>query len=144
MKRRFFVFGVLLFLSSFATAQRLPELAVPENYKLSFAPDFAKDNFAGNETIQIRILKPTSKIVLNAADIEFHDVNISSAGVSQKARVFLDKEKEFATLVVEKEIQPGPATVQIQYNGILNSELRGFYLGKEGNGKKYAVTQFES
>jgi hypothetical protein len=53
--------------NSLGLAQRLPESAVPENYKVSFAPDFQHDNFAGEETIQLRILKPTSQIVLNSA-----------------------------------------------------------------------------
>jgi aminopeptidase N/puromycin-sensitive aminopeptidase len=144
MKRLLWLFGVSLFLGSFSAAQRLPEIAVPENYRLSFAPDFAKDNFDGNETIQIRLLKPTVKVVLNAAEIDFKDATISSGGVSQKARVFLDKEKEFATLVVQKEMPAGPATVQIQYSGVLNGQLRGFYSGKTSDGKKYAVTQFEA
>jgi len=144
MKRIFFLAAFFLVLGSFASAQRLPELAVPENYNLTFAPDFAKDNFSGDETISIRVLKPTSEIVLNAAEIEVHSVSITSGGVTQSATVTTDKVKEFATLTVANAIQPGPATVHILYTGILNADLRGFYLGKEENGKKYAVTQFES
>jgi len=34
--------------------------------------------------------------------------------------------------------------VQIRYTGILNSEMRGFYMGKDDQGRKYASTQFES
>jgi aminopeptidase N len=136
-------FGLVLVLASFATAQRLPEIAVPESYKLTFTPDFTKDNFAGDEVIQIRVLKPTSQIVLNSAEITFQDASITSGGVTQKAKVTLSKEKEMATLAVDKPIQPGPASIQISYTGILNGELRGLYLSK-ANGRKYAVTQFES
>ena len=85
--------------ATFAAAQRLPELAVPENYKLSFAPDFSKDNFAGEETIQIRVLKASPQIVLNSAQVDFQSATISSAGTTQTAKVSLDKEKEMATLV---------------------------------------------
>jgi len=127
-----------------ASAQRLPELAVPENYKLNFVPDFGKDNFAGEETIQIRVLKPTSQIVLNSAEIEFQEATVSSGGARQTPRVTVDKEKEIATLAFDKEIQPGPASVHIKYTGILNDELRGLYLGKDKEGRKYAATQFEA
>jgi hypothetical protein len=58
-------------LSSWAAGQRLPHIAVPENYRLSFAPDFTAENFAGEETIQIRVLQPTSRLVLNAVEINF-------------------------------------------------------------------------
>ena len=144
MKRIFLWVAFVLIAATFAAAQRLPELAVPENYKLSFAPDFAKDNFAGQETIQIRMLKTTPEIVLNSAQIDFQSATITSAGTTETARITLDKEKEMATLAFDKPIAAGPATLHIVYTGILNNELRGLYLGKDHEGRKYAVTQFEA
>src|SRR6266849_9354719 len=90
MKRNSFLYAQILLLASFATAQRLPNIAVPENYKLSFAPDFTKDNFAAEETIQLRVLKPASQIVLNSAEIDFQDASITSGDATQKAKVMLD------------------------------------------------------
>jgi aminopeptidase N len=144
MKRIVLLAGLVLYLVSHSVAQRLPELAVPDNYKLRFAPDFTKNNFTGDETIQVRVLKPTSKIALNAAEIDFEAATITSGSTTQKAQVTLDKEKEMAILTVGNVIQPGPATIQIRYTGILNNELRGFYLGKDTDGRKYAATQFEA
>ena len=144
MKRAFLLAGLFLFLVSVCTAQRLPELAVPDNYKLAFAPDFTKNNFTGDETIQVRVLKPTPEIVLNASEIDFEAVTITSGSTTQKAKVTIDKEKEIATLTVGNAIQPGPATIRIRYTGILNNELRGFYLGKDNDGRKYAATQLEA
>jgi len=132
-------------LSSFVGfAQRLPELARPVNYKLTFAPDFEKNIFAGTETISIRVLKPTSEIVLNAAQIDFLSSSITSAGVTQAAKVTPDKDTQMVTLAVEKRLSAGRATIQVHFNGLLNDELRGFYLGKDEQGRKYAVTQFEA
>ena len=144
MKRIFFLLCAVLTLSLFAQAQRLPELATPQHYKLTFAPNFDQDNFTGEETIEIQVLKPTAEIVVNSAEIEFQDVTIASGGSTQTAKVSLDKEKEMASFSVGKALQPGPATLQIHYTGILNDELRGLYLGKDETGKKYAVTQFEA
>jgi aminopeptidase N len=144
MRRIFLLIALLTLVASFAAAQRLPELAVPENYTLSFAPNFEKDNFAGEETIRIRILKPTAQIVLNAAQIEFKEATVSSGGLTQPAQVTLDPQKEMATLAFDKAIQPGSATLRVKYVGMLNAELRGFYLGKDKDGHKYAVTQFEA
>ena len=144
MKRIFLSLAFLTLLAALASAQRLPELAVPENYKLDFAPDFDKDIFAGEETIQIRILRPTSQIMLNSAEIDFQEAKVSSGGASQAAKITLDKEKQMATLAFDKELQPGPASLHIKYTGILNDELRGLYLGKDKEGRKYAATQFEA
>jgi aminopeptidase N/puromycin-sensitive aminopeptidase len=144
MKRILAVLAFALATLSLAAAQRLPEVAVPENYKLSFTPDLDKATFEGDETISIRILKPTSEITLNAADIDFHEVTITSGGATQKASGTYEKEKEMVVLTVAKSLSAGPATIHITYSGILNSEMRGFYLGKDEQGRKYAATQFES
>jgi aminopeptidase N len=130
--------------SPLATAQRLPEVASPENYKLTFTPDLEKARFEGDETISLRVMKPTSEITLNAVDIDFHEVSITSGGSTQKAKVTPEKEKEMVVLSVEKPLSPGPATVHITYTGILNDEMRGLYLGKDDQGRKYAASQFEA
>ena len=130
-------------LTPFCMAQRLPHIADPESYKLSFAPDFSNNTFAGVETIQVRVLQSTPEIVLNAAGIDFQSVTIASSAGDQVARVSLDKEKQMAHLAVDKPLAQGPATIQIRYAGKLNDELRGFYIGKDDQGRKYAATQLE-
>src|SRR5450631_1808656 len=115
---------VACMLASSANAQRLPHLAVPDSYTLSFTPDFAAENFDGDETIQIHVLKTTSQIVLNA--------------------VTIDEQAETATLTIGQPLQPGPATIHIRYQGILSHDLRGFYLGTNEQGQSYAATQFEA
>ena len=142
MKQLFLLIGISL-LVPFCVAQRLPHIAAPESYQLSFAPDFTNNTFAGVETVQVRVLQPTSEIVLNAVGITFQSVSITSRAGDQQAHVSLDKEKQMAHLAVEKQLAPGPATIQIRYTGILNDELRGFYIGKDDQGRKYAATQLE-
>jgi aminopeptidase N/puromycin-sensitive aminopeptidase len=144
MKR---ILAVLVFTSaalSLAAAQRLPEMAVPENYKLIFTPNLEKATFEGDETISVRIPKPTSEITLNAVDITFADVTVASGGSTQKATVTPEKDKEEVVLSVKKPLAAGPATIHITYSGILNDEMRGFYIGKDDQGRKYAATQFEA
>jgi aminopeptidase N len=144
MKQLLWLSAFVLLLASMGGAQRLPQVATPENYKLTLAPDLGKGNFAGEETIRVKLLEPASQIVLNSADIDIHEASIASAGAAQKATVTFDKEKEMVTLAVEKPLAAGLATVHIRYTGILNSEMRGFYMGKDDQGRKYAATQFES
>jgi aminopeptidase N len=136
------LFSISIFIS-FASAQRLPQSAVPENYRLIFAPDFTKDNFSAEEFISIRVVKPTTEIVLNSTEIEIRKVTVSSDGGLQKAKVNYQRDKEMVTLTLKKPIK-NAATIYIGYTGILNGELRGLYLGRQANGEKYAVTQFEA
>src|SRR5579864_992030 len=144
MKRLFATVTFLVMLCSLALAQRLPEIARPDNYKLTFTPDLESAKFEGDETVSLRVLKPTSQITLNAVDIDFHDVSITSGGTTQKAKVSPEKDKEMVVLSVEKPLAAGSAAIHITYTGILNNEMRGFYLGKDEQGRKYAATQFEA
>src|SRR5256885_2741599 len=145
MKPTLAVLTFLVLTISMATAQRLPEgIARPDNYNLKFIPDLDKATFEGDETISLHVLKPTSEITLNSAEIDFHDVSITSGGATQKATVTPEKDKEMVVLAVEKPLAAGPATIHIAYTGILNSEMRGLYLGKDDQGRKYAASQFEA
>lgn len=126
-----------------AHAQRLPDTVVPESYDLTFTPNLTKATFAGNETIGVKLLKPTSTVTLNAAELEFQEASIAAGGVTQSAKFTFDPEKEQATLTVPKEIRAGPAEIRIGFTGILNDKLRGFYLSKSER-RNYAVTQFEN
>lgn len=144
MKRILVVITFLVLAASLANAQRLPEIARPENYKLIFTPDLENARFDGDEIISIQILKQTSEITLNSAEITFHDVTITSAGATQKATVREEKQNEMVVLALEKPLAPGAAKIHITYTGILNNEMRGLYLGKDDQGRRYAATQFEA
>ncbi len=123
--------------------QRLPDSVLPETYDLTFAPDLGKATFSADETIHVTLLKATSSVTLNAAELAFQQVSITVAGPTQQATVSLDPTKEQATLTVAKELPAGPAEIHIRFTGVLNDKLRGFYLSKSDR-RNYAVTQFES
>jgi aminopeptidase N len=144
MTRTCLISAAIFLLISLANAQRLPSTTIPENYKLTFSPDLAKNIFTGEEIITVQTSQPTSEIVLNAVDIDFQEVTVSSGNSTQKAKVTLDKENEQAKLTTDRPLPAGRATIQIKYTGVLNSELRGFYAGKQDDGRKYAATQLEA
>ncbi|MDE3149167.1 MAG: M1 family peptidase, partial [Acidobacteriota bacterium] len=123
-------------------AQRLPATVLPEHYTLKLTPDLKTATFTGVESIDVAVKKPVNAITLNSAEIAFQSVTISAAGKEQTATVSLDKEKEQASFTFPRQIPAGKATLFIHYTGILNNELRGFYLSK-GDHRNYAVTQFE-
>jgi aminopeptidase N len=144
MKRILLLVTFALSTFSLALAQRLPDTAIPENYKLTLTPDLERATFEGDETVSVRVLKPTAEITLNAVDIDFHEVTITSGGTSQKVSVTPEKDKEMVVLAVKKPLPAGAATIHITYTGTLNDEMRGLYLGKDDQGRKYAASQFEA
>ncbi|MGB7220642.1 MAG: M1 family metallopeptidase [Vicinamibacterales bacterium] len=142
----FGVIGALALLawsSSPASAERLPRTVVPSHYDLAFVVDLERARFEGTETVRVQIGQPTSRIVLNAAEIEFRTVTIGSGATAQQATVMLDATSETATLTVPRPLPRGPAEIRLTYTGTLNDKLRGFYLSTANN-RNYAITQFEA
>jgi aminopeptidase N len=126
-----------------ASAQRLPTIVTPDHYDLAFVVDLARERFEGTETIRVQVADATPRVVLNALDIEFREVTIGAGATAQKAVVTTDEKSQTATLTVPTPLAKGSAEIHIRYSGILNGQLRGFYISKTKN-RKYAVTQFES
>ncbi|MCC7417049.1 MAG: M1 family metallopeptidase [Acidobacteria bacterium] len=134
---------LLAALAAPAAAQRLPVTASPEHYDLKFVVDLAGARFEGAETIRVQVPEPTSRIVLNAVDIDFKEVRIGRGAALQEATVALDAGAQTATLSVADPLPRGPADIHIAYTGVLGDNLRGFYLSKT-DARTYAVTQFEA
>jgi aminopeptidase N/puromycin-sensitive aminopeptidase len=140
-----------------AEAQRLPGGVWPEHYGLTITPDLAAATFTGVETIDVVLDNETNAITLNAAEIEFTSVlaqpeKMPEGSACAKdlgayspdfATVALDAAKEQATLTFQCAMSPGKARLAIEYKGILNNKLRGFYLSKTKT-RSYGVTQFEA
>ena len=136
-------FASLLIFTAGVSAQRLPSSVIPQHYQLSLTPDLKNATFTGAESINITLTKPTDTILLNSAEIAFQSATIKEQGKHETATVSLDAEKQQATLRFPHTLPAGAATLEIHYTGILNNELRGFYLSKTAR-RNYAVTQFES
>ncbi|MDR3752463.1 MAG: M1 family aminopeptidase [Terracidiphilus sp.] len=135
---------LLLSFSHAAQAQRLSDNVIPSHYSLEFTPDLKAATFSGFEVIDVNIKAPTNVITLNAIELKIGNVEIDSHdGGAQAGSVSLDPEKQQAALTFAKNISAGDATLKIHFTGILNNELRGFYLSKTAK-RNYAVTQFES
>ncbi|MGH9144113.1 MAG: M1 family metallopeptidase, partial [Vicinamibacterales bacterium] len=126
-----------------ASAQRLPTNVAPSHYDLAFVVDLARERFEGTETIRIQVTEPTVKVVLNAFEIQFHQVTIGAGASAQAATVTLDEASQTATFTVPKPLAKGDTEIHATFTGVLNTQLRGFYISKTKL-RTYAVTQFES
>ncbi len=140
MKR---ILVLVALLCAVASAQRLPDNVVPQHYQITLTPDLKAAKFAGEETIDVRVLKPTATITLNSAEIEFGEVSVTAGGRTQPAKVATDEKSEMATLALATPLTAGPAAIHIKFTGTLNDKLRGFYLSKSAK-RNYAATQFEA
>jgi puromycin-sensitive aminopeptidase len=128
---------------------RLPKTVTPERYAIRLTPDLRSWTFAGEETVTLVIHEPVGEITLNAAELEIQSVTIrDESGKVVEGRVTVDPENEQARFGFSAELKPGKADLSIQFAGILNDKLHGFYRstyrGADGQTKPLASTQFES
>ena len=128
---------------------RLPATVTPERYRLKLAPDLSDWTFTGEEQVTINVHEPVREIVLNAAELELHEISLRSAdGNVLQGSARLDPENEQATLSFGATVAPGRAELRMRFSGILNDKLHGFYRSTykdpDGQEKRLASTQFES
>ena len=135
--------ALLIVLAPAARAQRLPRTVIPSNYAITLAPDLKAGTFVGHVTIDVDLKEPSKTITLNSAEIEYKSVTVRAGNKEQPATVSTNKDREQTTFTFPETLPAGPAVLTIEYNGILNNQLRGFYLSRT-NKRNYAVTQFES
>src|SRR5471030_2879375 len=112
------------------SAQRLPSIVTPSHYDLGFVVDLSRERFEGTETIRIQVAEPTAKVVLNAADLQLREVTIGTGTAAQTATVTLDDATQTATLTVPKPLAKGATEIHATFSGVLNTQLRGFYISK--------------
>ncbi|MDH3488895.1 MAG: M1 family metallopeptidase [Nitrosopumilus sp.] len=119
---------------------------IPINYQLTFEPDLKKFTFIGSETISIDCKKTTKVIVMHCAELKIHSCHVKcNDEIIQSAPKIAEKNEQLQ-IFLGKKIK-GKATINLEFEGILNDRLLGFYRSQyKQNGKtKYlATSQFEA
>ena len=103
---------------------RLPRHTVPTRYDLELEPDLAAATFSGRVEIDgRRPAEPTDALVLNAAELEIVDVAVDGEPAAWR----LDETTERLFVTPDGGVAPGEHRLTIEFTGILNDRLRGFY-----------------
>ncbi|MCP4304038.1 MAG: M1 family metallopeptidase [bacterium] len=128
---------------------RLPRTVVPSRYELTLTPDLGSASFIGSEKVDVFVAVATKTIELNAIELEISSVTIVSAGQSLMASsISYDPERERAAFHFDTQISPGDWQLHVEFSGILNDDLHGFYRSTyqdaAGNDQVIATTQFEA
>lgn len=130
-------------------SHRLPTSVLPERYEIKLTPDLTNWTFAGEVKIAIEVREAVREILLNAAEMVIDAVSLRRAdGATLHGNAQLDVGNEQAVLTFPAVLAPGSYQLQIQFTGVLNDKLHGFYRstykGADGQDKPLASTQFES
>ena len=132
-----------------ANPYRLPRTALPARYDLTLAPDLHKRDFLGDARITLNVTEPIAEVVCNAVDLDIVKAWVVDAnGTRIDATATLDAERERVSFALERTLWAGTAVLHVQFHGILNDKLVGFYASTyeadDGTTKVIATTQMEA
>ncbi len=127
-----------------ASAQRLPTTVTPVALRPGVRVDLNRERFEGTETIRVQV---------GEADVRRSCCTRSSSSSARspsapapprrRRRSRSNEASQTATLTVPQPLAKGATEIHVRFSGVLNTQLRGFYISKTKL-RKYAVTQFES
>jgi len=127
---------------------RLPVSVIPRRYVIELRPDIPTASFNGRVSIDVEVVKNTTEIVLNAADLAITDISLLVDGAETTPEFRLDATAERLHVIPTSPVEIGSATLSIGFTGTLNDMLRGFYrstyVDDSGNEQVIATTQFQS
>ncbi|HEY5110122.1 MAG TPA: M1 family metallopeptidase [Acidimicrobiales bacterium] len=133
-----------------ASSYRLPATVLPHAYRLTLTPDLGAAAFTGEVAIDVTVVAPTATVVLNAAELEIATatVMVGGSGSPVAATITLDASEERVVLTFPEDLAVGTATLHLDFTGILNDKLHGFYRSTftddAGVEHVIATTQMES
>jgi aminopeptidase N len=132
-----------------ATTQ-LPRGVVPTHYDVAVTPHAATLSFDGKVTVSIDVLKPTRSIVLNALDMTFSSVQLTTTNGKSAAaapKVSVDAAAQTATFTFAQPVPAGSYRLAMNYSGKIGTQANGLFAIDYDTkaGKKRALyTQFEN
>src|SRR5689334_18919566 len=84
---------------------QLPRTAIPSHYAIEVTPHADALAFDGKVAIDLKVIKPTRELTLNALNLKISNATITPAGQAPlPAKIALDAEKQTATFGVDREL----------------------------------------
>eukprot|EP00300_Choanocystis_sp_HF-7_P010283 c16873_g1_i2.p1 GENE.c16873_g1_i2~~c16873_g1_i2.p1 ORF type:complete len:898 (+),score=222.66 c16873_g1_i2:34-2694(+) len=131
---------------------RLPKTVVPQHYNLNYTNvDLDNHRFEGVVNIDVEVVPASgvTEITLHALELFIKSATArSSAGLSKVTGINLDLDLQTVTLVFSAPVSQGKGLLTIEFEGVLNDKLHGFYRSSytdlDGTKRIMAVTQFEA
>jgi len=129
---------------------RLPGTVVPTHYRLTLEPNLKNLTFIGSVEIDIIVREKTDTVMLHAKEIGVTAASVKRGGNEVPIRaVQQDIKKMELSLDLGECLNAGEeAVVSLQFSGVLNDQMDGFYRSKytvasSNIPRTLATTQFE-
>lgn len=112
------------------TDYRLPTSISPETYSIWISTRLTEaDNFTFTGTVNInaKVLNNTRDITLHSSGLTLNHITVTAEN-NNVTKIYTKDKYDFLIMEFERDLQEGQnITINIEYTGYLNEEMRGFY-----------------
>jgi len=115
-------------LSDRSAAAGLPNDVVPRSYLIHLDPNFETRITDGVESIEIEVLKPTHRIVLNALDTQIAEARIEIGDRVEELIGQLDSTQQTVSFEFKSVLQAGNYTLSIKFQSRMNQDPHGLFI----------------
>ncbi len=127
---------------------RLDRTVVPSAYRIFLRPDLEASTFAGHIEIDVDVTSPVDHVTMHAKALKLGAATITTSTTTLiSSAPTHDDTYETVTFGFDSALPEGLATIEIDFTGILNDQLAGFYRSTftDADGVTHAIatTQFE-
>jgi aminopeptidase N len=106
----------------------LPKEIVPRSYLIYLEPDIEARVIDGVESIEIEVLEPTNRIVLNALDTQITRARIEIDRQAEELSPQLDSNRQTVSFDLENRLPPGKYTLSIKFQSRILEEPHGLFI----------------
>ncbi|KAJ5343350.1 Small GTPase superfamily [Penicillium brevicompactum] len=115
--------------------ETLPDVVKPINYHVSlFDLQLGGSwGYKGALKIDLQVTRATSEIVLNSKEIDVQNAEIlgkDGSLLAKASEITYDKKSERVSLILSKELAPADVVLSINFTGMMNNAMCGFYRSK--------------
>ncbi|MBS2031630.1 MAG: M1 family metallopeptidase [Deltaproteobacteria bacterium] len=118
---------------------RLPASVRPSRYQATLTIDLKDKKFAGHQSVDIELQKPTRELALHAIELNLSQVHFHDKAGKHTGKVTVKPASETVLLSFDDELAAGEGRLEVHWTGAFCAGLRGLYAAGS-----VAVTQFEA
>ncbi|MGA8660267.1 MAG: M1 family metallopeptidase [Chthoniobacterales bacterium] len=129
-----------------ATPGNLPNDVVPRNYTVHLEPDSDSLTTIGAEDVEVEVLKPTDRIILNALDTTISNASLSGNDLTQPLSAELDSARQTVTFQTREPLRTGRYRLSFRFQSRIQEQPKGLFLQhyqSNGQRRQLLATQFE-
>jgi aminopeptidase N len=110
------------------TPGKLPKDIIPRGYVIHLEPNTDSLVTAGSESIEVEVLKPTDRIVINAVDTDISQARLSGAHISEELTPQIDSKAETVTFQTKTSLEPGSYQLSLTFQSKITEQPHGLFI----------------